>query len=121
MDYNNTTDAEILLRIGSKLKELRLNQNIKQKEIAERSGLSLFSISQMETGHNTSVQSVIQVLRALGSLNMFDSFILKAEEGSSLVTDRQRVSRSAAYSAHTKTCYSLPEDNDYVMAAEPET
>lgn len=120
MYYNEITDSEILQKIGGKLKELRLEQNIKQKEIAERSGLSLFSISQMETGHNTSIQSIIQVLRALDRMDMLDAFIKESSENQSTSCDRQRVSRTATISKHHRIGYSLPEEDDYTMAAEPE-
>ena len=93
MNYEEITDLELLQRIGSKLKEIRLEQNIKQKELAEKSGLSMFSISQMETGHNTSVQSIIQVLRALNRMDMLDAFINNNKEEENPMADRQRVSR----------------------------
>ena len=48
MDLYALTDAGILAQIGQKLKEARIERNISQKVLAERSGLSAFSISQME-------------------------------------------------------------------------
>lgn len=120
MNYEEITDVELLQRIGSKLKEIRLEQNIKQKELAEKSGLSMFSISQMETGHNTSMQSIIQVLRALGRMDMLDAFIINNVEANPLA-DRQRVSRVAPFQQHKPVAYSLPEEDDYyTIAAEPE-
>lgn len=120
MNYEEITDAELLLKIGCKLKEIRLEHNIKQKELAEKAGLSMFSISQMETGHNTSMQSIIQVLRALGRMDMLDAFIADKEETSPLA-DRQRVSRVTPFQHHKTVRYSLPEDDEeYSMAAEPE-
>lgn len=68
-------DEEILKKIGSKLKELRLEKNIKQKDLSEKSGLSMFSISQMETGHNTSLLSLVQVLKALDRIDMLEPFM----------------------------------------------
>lgn len=63
------TDKAILVQIGKKLKEARVAQNMSQKTLATASGMSMFSISQMENGHNTSLLSIIMVLRAL---NRFD-------------------------------------------------
>lgn len=118
MNYEEITDVELLQRIGSKLKEIRLEQNIKQKELAEKAGLSMFSISQMETGHNTSVQSVIQVLRALGRMDMLDAFLISSKEEENPVAERQRVSRVAPFQQHKRVAYSVPDDDDYAMAAE---
>lgn len=120
MNYEETTDSELLQRIGGKLKEIRLDQNIKQKELAEKSGLSMFSISQMETGHNTSMQSIIQVLRALDRMDMLDAFINNNKVEENPLADRQRVSRIAPFPNHKAVKYSLPEEDDYAMAAEEE-
>jgi len=78
-------EEEILKRIGAKLKEMRLEQNMKQKELSERSGLSMFSISQMETGHNTSVLSLVQVLRALDRMDMIEPFLREREVDAKLL------------------------------------
>ena len=72
VDIYALTDSAILLQIGQKLKEARIEQNISQKALAESSGLSTFSISQMENGHNTSLLSLIMVLRALNRLDVFE-------------------------------------------------
>lgn len=120
MNYEEITDVELLQKIGGKLKEIRLEQNIKQKELAEKSGLSMFSISQMETGHNTSVQSVIQVLRALGRMDMLDAFIINNKEEASPAADRQRVSRVTPFQQSKPVAYSVPEFDGYAMAAEDE-
>ena len=70
-DIYALTDSAILMQIGQKLKETRIEQNISQKTLADRSGLSSFSISQMENGHNTSLLSLVMVLRALNRLDVF--------------------------------------------------
>lgn len=78
-------DEEILKKIGAKLKELRVERNMKQKELSERSGLSMFSISQIETGHNTSVLSLVQILKALDRMDMLDAFLKEREVDPQLV------------------------------------
>ncbi len=69
-DIYALTDSAIIAQIGQKLKETRIEQNISQKTLADRCGLSTFSISQMENGHNTSLLSLIMVLRALNQLEI---------------------------------------------------
>ena len=71
-DIYSLSDLAILAQIGKKLKEARIEQNISQKLLADSSGLSPFSISQMENGHNTSLLSLIMVLRALNRLDVFE-------------------------------------------------
>ena len=103
MNTNDMTEIEILQKIGTRMREIRLEQNMKQKELAEKSGLSMFSISQMETGHNTSVQSLVQVLKALNRLDMIEPFLKEKEIDPATLarfiqsqqSQRKRVSRSS--------------------------
>lgn len=71
---------DVLKTIGARMKELRLAQNMKQTVLVERTGLSLFTISQTETGHNTSLETIILMLNALDRMDVLDSF-LKDTEG----------------------------------------
>ena len=104
MNTFDMNEIEILQKIGAKMREIRLEQNMKQKELAEKSGLSMFSISQMETGHNTSVQSLVQVLKALNRLDMIEPFLEEkkidpatlARFIQSQQSHRKRVSRSSS-------------------------
>lgn len=74
-DLYALTDKAIMAQIGLKLKEARLEKNLSQKDLSLASGLSMFSISQMENGHNTSLLSLIMVLRALNRLDVFDDLL----------------------------------------------
>lgn len=78
-------DEEILKKIGAKLKEIRVERNMKQKELSERSGLSMFSISQIETGHNTSILSLVQILKALDRMDMIGPLLKDKEVDPELV------------------------------------
>ena len=70
MDYK-----DILKGIGAKMKSIRLAQNMKQTKLVEKTGLSLFTISQTETGHNTSLETIILMLDSLGRLDLLDAFL----------------------------------------------
>ena len=74
MDLYIQTNAAIIRQIGSKLKELRIEKNMKQKELADAAGVSVFTISSIENGKTTSLLTVIQLLRALEHLDYLDSF-----------------------------------------------
>lgn len=99
------TDEEILKKIGAKLKEIRLEANMKQRELSEKSGLSMFSISQIETGHNTSILSLIQVLKVLDRMDMLEPFMKEREIDPELLEKfiksqqptRQRVTTPRSY------------------------
>lgn len=71
--YAQTNDA-IMRLIGSKLKELRIEKNMKQAELADASGVSVFTISSVENGKTTSLLTIVQLLRALEHLDYLDRF-----------------------------------------------
>ena len=65
-------------QIGSELKELRIEKNMKQAELADAAGVSVFTISSIENGKTTSLLTIIQLLRALEHLDYLDSFFQEA-------------------------------------------
>ena len=79
MDIYALTDDAILHEIGSKLKELRIGKGLKQSELAEASGVSVFTISAIENGKASSMLILIQLLRALEKLDFLDQFFQQSE------------------------------------------
>jgi transcriptional regulator with XRE-family HTH domain len=73
--YEARTDLQILNEIADRFRRERLNANLTQGEIAKRSGLSLKTIQNIEQGRNTSLDSVVRFLRALGILYKLDAFL----------------------------------------------
>ena len=51
---------------------MRLNQNLSQDDLATRSGLSRITISRMETGKAINLLTMVQVMRALGKLDLLN-------------------------------------------------
>lgn len=75
MDWYGITDAAIASELGERIKATRLKKKFTQAEVAERAGISVFTVSQMENGKNTSLASLIAVMRVLKLLENFDSLI----------------------------------------------
>jgi len=48
------------------LRDLRLRQNIDQRQLAERADVALNAVKRLEAGKGATVTSLIKVLRALG-------------------------------------------------------
>ncbi len=63
-----TTNQDIIALLCQRLKEYRLAARISQKEMAERSGVSLTTISHLEQGMNRNItlNNFISLLRVLG-------------------------------------------------------
>lgn len=59
-----TTD-EMLQTLGTNLKALRLAQNISQQTAADRSGISLKAVRNLEGGRNASTDSLVSYCRLL--------------------------------------------------------
>ena len=72
------TDKAIAKEMGGRLKALRLRLNMKQKDVAESSGLSITAVQGAEKGETTIV-TLVKVLRALDSLETLDAFIPEPE------------------------------------------
>jgi transcriptional regulator with XRE-family HTH domain len=67
-------DPEIVKEICQAVKQMRINKNISQQQIAEMSGLDRTTISRMETGRAVNILTLVQVLRALDKLDILNVF-----------------------------------------------
>lgn len=63
-----TTNQDFIILLIQRLKEYRLAARISQKEMAEKSGVSLTTISHLEQGvnQNITLNNFISLLRAVG-------------------------------------------------------
>ena len=115
VDIYALTDSVILLQIGQKLKEARIEQNISQKALADSCGLSTFSISQMENGHNTSLLSLVMVLRALNRLDVFEELFREKPISPVALSElmKKNQQRKRAYNTKVETEENDLQDNDY--------
>ena len=73
------SDSAIIRQIGAFVKELRLQQNKTQAQLAELSGLNRWTINQIEKGESISLISLIPILRGLNSLHTLEDFSIKEE------------------------------------------
>lgn len=56
----------ILSDVASMLRHERLQQNLSQQVVADRSGISLTAVKNLESGKDSSLSTFIQVCRTLG-------------------------------------------------------
>lgn len=65
---------EVLLgKVADALLRTRLNQNLTQQVLADRSGISLKAVVNLESGHGASLKSFLSVCRTLGQLGWIDT------------------------------------------------
>ena len=59
------TTAEWEAELGRQIRALRLRQNIDQQQLAERAGIALNAVKNLEAGKGSTLRSLIHVLRVL--------------------------------------------------------
>ena len=72
-------DIALQKMIGEFIKHNRLNQNKSQSEVAKTANISRSTLSLLERGENTSLSTLIQVMRVLGILYLFENFEVTTE------------------------------------------
>jgi len=95
------TENEIIDQIGKRLKQIRLQHNLTQKQLSQDSGLSVSTISLIEQGHSTSLDSLIRILIRLNRIKDLETVFrvgqnleLKMKfEKAKLRSERKRASR----------------------------
>ena len=73
------TDSAILNKIGEHIKDWRLEMNLSQVDLANKTQLSIATIYQIESGKGTSLQNLIKVLRILDRLDALSMFLQEKE------------------------------------------
>lgn len=79
MDWYSMTNSRIETIVGERLKKLRLEYNITQKELARKTGLSRVSISKIERGMGVNLSSLIEIMRALRVLENINYLVPEQE------------------------------------------
>ena len=95
------TEKEVVGEIGNRLKKIRLQHNLTQKQLSKDTGLSVSTISLIEQGNSTSLESLIRILFRLNRIKDLESVFrvgqnleLKLKfEKAMLKSDRKRATR----------------------------
>lgn len=103
MDLVLRTPRELVKILSGRLKKERLTQSFTQAEVAARAGVGVNTLSNLESGRNTSFESVIRIAMVLGRINEFETLfmpklnslddMLRYEEGMKRVRVRKKVPR----------------------------
>ncbi|MDO4231606.1 MAG: helix-turn-helix transcriptional regulator [Lautropia sp.] len=102
MVFTLATAEEMMEALGSRLRAQRLAQEITQRELASMAGLSLGALRKLEHNGQTSLETLIRVVQALGlSESLQDLFVpqkntIAQMEAAERARQRQRAPRKAA-------------------------
>jgi transcriptional regulator with XRE-family HTH domain len=74
--------CEIIRELGKRYSDYRKRMGYTQKDVAEKSGLSIFTISSFENGSSTGITlaSFIKLLRAIDSLEEIEKLLPELPE-----------------------------------------
>ena len=76
---DESTDPEILARLGRRLARLRQAVGLTQATAAERAAVDRSTVSRAEQGDNPNLLTVVRLLRVYGRLSALDAFIPEPE------------------------------------------
>ncbi|MBN7812525.1 helix-turn-helix transcriptional regulator [Algoriphagus sp. H41] len=76
MDIAQLSDAAIIRKIGEFVKKKRIDLNKTQDTLAYEAGISRSTLSLLERGEKVNLITLIQVLRVLDELAIFEAFEL---------------------------------------------
>lgn len=74
MDLYFLSNSAVLEQIGGKIRELRIELNMTQVNLATAAGVSVSTVKEAENGGGVSLLKLIQILRALRRFDMLDLF-----------------------------------------------
>ena len=91
---------DVLRELGTRLKTLRLQRNLRVQDLAADSGVSPRTIDRLEAGHSVGTENLVRVMRGLGRLQAFEAFVPAPEISPYQIARlrgkvRQRASRRA--------------------------
>lgn len=94
-DYYEYSIPELIKMLGARFKDYRLRCNMTQKEVSERSGITITTIHKFEngTGGNVSLGTFILLMKAIGRIDAIDGLLPELPPSAYLVKDEKKVQR----------------------------
>jgi transcriptional regulator with XRE-family HTH domain len=94
------TPAELQVTLGERLRALRLSRNFAQRDLADKAGVSLRAIHNLEAGAGSTIETLLRGLKALNAVDTLDTLVPQPRVSPlallNRTTLRRRVSRPRA-------------------------
>jgi transcriptional regulator with XRE-family HTH domain len=103
VELSHLNNKHILVMIGERIEAARLNEGIDQKLLAEKAGVSVGTVQNIENGKaSVGLIIVIALLRALNMLEQLNNSIPPPPQSIALTTTKNKVRQRVA-SVHART------------------
>jgi len=91
-DLYEQSGSEIIQQLGKRYSQYRKRMGLTQKEVSEKSGLSLFTISSFENGSTTGITlaSLLKLLRAIDNLEQIETLLPELPESPRALFKKQQ-------------------------------
>ncbi|MEN9347302.1 MAG: helix-turn-helix domain-containing protein [Flavobacteriales bacterium] len=73
-NWHSLSDAAIVKELGIAIRQMRLQANLTQQEVATKAGLDRVTISKLENGASATLLTLIQILRVVDQLDVLNAF-----------------------------------------------
>ena len=93
------SNADLVALLGERYKDYRIRMGKSQKEVAEFSGISMFTVSQFENGSakNITLDSLFRMLRAIGMIDVVDKLLEPLPPSPIVVAKLNKAHRERVY------------------------
>lgn len=71
------SELEVLEEIGGRIRNLRIQKNMTQEELAKKSGISFTTLNRIENGEDTKFSTLVRILIQLGLDDNLDHLVPK--------------------------------------------
>ena len=102
-EWGVMSDDYIAKQIGEFVKHHRMEQNRTQTTLAKDAGISRSTLSLLERGKIVTIATLIQVLRILDQLQVFDKFTIFRQPSPLLLAKTEKQKRKRVTSSKKKT------------------
>ena len=75
MDISYKTPEELQVLLGQRLQALRLSRNYGQRELADKAGVSLRAIHNLEAGAGSTLGTFLRGLKALNAVDVIETLV----------------------------------------------
>lgn len=110
------SDEAVLIELGKRIAQMRIDSQRTQAEAAEIAGISKRTVERIENGDSVQFISVIRMLRAIGCINGLEQLLPDVQVRPLDIIKRAGKKRQRV--THKK--YKLPQGDDDLMAKEPQ-